>query len=48
MPEDLFCSICDRDASDQCVIARWHDQNVCTDCLAHHDAIVAAEAAEDA
>jgi len=37
----LYCELCNRDASDQCIIARWHDQNICLDGLASHDAIVA-------
>jgi hypothetical protein len=35
MAEDLYCDICDRDASDQVIIARWRDLHVCTDCLEH-------------
>jgi hypothetical protein len=33
--QPLYCEVCDRDASDTAVIARWRDGNVCTDCLAH-------------
>jgi hypothetical protein len=31
----LCCDVCDRDGSDTVIIARWHDVNVCTDCLDH-------------
>jgi hypothetical protein len=37
MIEEFYCDVCNRDSSDQVIIARWRDQNVCTDCLAHHD-----------
>lgn len=41
--EKLWCEVCDRDASDTVVIARWHDCNVCTDCLTHKEEMDAAE-----
>jgi hypothetical protein len=35
----LFCEVCEADASATVIIARWHDANVCTDCLAVHEQI---------
>jgi len=42
MPE-LICDVCDRDASDTVVLARWHALNVCTECLQHKEEMDAAE-----
>jgi hypothetical protein len=38
--------VCDRDASDTVVIARWRDGDFCTDCLAHWYAMEAEEESE--
>ena len=38
------CDVCDRIASATVIIVRWHDLNVCTDCLAHKAEIDAMEA----
>jgi hypothetical protein len=42
-PALFCCAICDRDASTDAgiVIARWSDQWMCTDCLAHRDELIA-------
>ena len=43
----LECDVCDKPASATVIIERWHDINVCTDCLAHKAEIDAMEAASD-
>jgi hypothetical protein len=48
MHHDLYCEVCDRDASEQCVLARWRDMTVCTECLCAHAARVAEGLCEDA
>jgi hypothetical protein len=35
----LFCEVCEADASATVIIARWHDANICTDCLAGREAL---------
>jgi hypothetical protein len=47
MTQELYCEVCDRDASDTVIIARWHDMHICTDCLQHHDQMVADDFCED-
>jgi hypothetical protein len=42
---ELFCDVCDRDASETVVLADWHGCQVCTDCLTHKEAMDAEEAA---
>ena len=41
-PPVLYCEICDEDSSATCVMARWHDMNVCTDCLETREELIAA------
>lgn len=43
----LVCEICDYESSEHVIIARWHDIDVCLDCLAHKEEMDAAEAASD-
>ena len=40
---DLYCEVCDRDESESVILTCWQDLNVCTDCLTHHEAMVAEE-----
>lgn len=46
--DDVFCSVCDDDHTmdPSMVLARWHDQWVCTDCLTAHAQMMADEERE--
>lgn len=43
---EFYCEVCDRDASDTVVLARWYDCDVCTECLQQKEEMDEAEAAE--
>ena len=47
MSETLYCEVCDRDAIDTVILARWHEANVCLDCLHHHHELEAEGWFED-